>query len=76
MGRWVVVYAFCSPTDVGAYDDEYLEGEPKVVKRAKDIEFLMREYFDAGMAPEQVFLAGQAAGAWASLLIARRGRVR
>ena len=73
--KTIAVFAFCTPTETGDFDDEYSEGEPKVVKRTKDIEFLMRDYLEAGLPSENLFLAGQGAGAWASLLIARRGHV-
>ena len=74
-GKMIAVYAFCTPSKVGAFNDKYREGEPKVVKRTKDIEFLMRDFLKSGMPPQNIFLAGQGAGAWAPLLVARRGHV-
>jgi len=73
--KTIAVFAFCTPTLEGDFDDEYSEGEPKVVKRTKDIEFLMRDYLDAGLPPENLFLAGQGAAGWTALLVARRGNV-
>jgi hypothetical protein len=74
-GKLIAVYAFCTPSKVGAFNDKYREGEPKVVKRTKDIEFLLRNIHKSGMPPQNIFLAGQGAGAWAPLLVARRGHV-
>lgn len=74
-GRPVRVYVFCGPSRIGKYVHELRSGEPKVVKRARDIEDLVDSFTAAGLPSRNVFLVGHSAGAWASLLVARRGKV-
>lgn len=74
-GRTVRVFAFCGPSRVGEYVHELLSGEPKVAKRARDIEDLVDRLTAAGLSGRNIFLVGHSAGAWASLLVARGGNV-
>ena len=74
-GKQVIVYAFCTPSRVGEYRHESRTGEPKVVKRARDIEELVGDFTAAGIPSRNIFLVGHSAGAWASLLVARRRNV-
>lgn len=71
-GKKVLVYVFCTPSRVGEYVHETRTGEPKVVKRARDIEELVDRFTAAGLPGRNIFLVGHSAGAWASLLVARR----
>lgn len=74
-GKQVIVYAYCTPSRVGEYRHESRTGEPKVVKRARDIEELVGDFMAAGFPSRNIFLIGHSAGAWASLLVARRRNV-
>lgn len=74
-GLEIVVYAYCSPWRFGGYNSILRMGEPKVIKRAKSIEQLIEKFIDNGVASEHIFLVGHSAGAWASLLVARRGNI-
>jgi pimeloyl-ACP methyl ester carboxylesterase len=71
-GFRIIVFAYCTPSRVGAFHHASGEGEPKVVKRTKDIERLIGEFVAGGLAPERIFVAGHSAGGWAALLAARR----
>ena len=75
LGLTIAVYAYCTPSRKGSYRHQQAEGDPKVLNRTRDIEVIVADYQARGLAPERVFLAGQSAGAWASLLVARRGLV-
>ncbi len=75
LGLTIAVYAYCTPSRKGSYRHQQGKGDPKVLNRAKDIEAIVADYQALGLASERVFLAGQSAGAWASLLVARRGSV-
>ncbi|MGE4010804.1 MAG: alpha/beta hydrolase, partial [Alphaproteobacteria bacterium] len=68
--------SYCTPSKLGDYVAATQQGEPKVQKRAKDIEALIVDALAQGVPPEQIFVAGHSAGAWASLLVARRGQVK
>lgn len=74
-GKKVIVYGFCTPSRVGEYVHETGAGEPKVVKRAHDIEDLVDRFTATGVPGRNIFLVGHSAGAWASLLVARGGNV-
>jgi pimeloyl-ACP methyl ester carboxylesterase len=74
-GRGIVVYNLCS-TSKGDYDAVARRGEPKVMKRVERIEEAVRAFEAAGVPPKQIFLVGHSAGAWASLLAARRHNVK
>lgn len=71
IGGWLV-YAktYCTPTKVGEYNAGERSGTPKVVKRAKDIGDEVRRLNAQGVPPERIFLIGNSAGGWASLLTA------
>ena len=75
-GYEVVVYGHCSPWQYGGYNHVLRLGEPKVLRRAKSLEGLIQDFIDHGVPSRQIFLAGHSAGAWASLLVARRNQVR
>ncbi len=70
-GRELLVFAFCSPTRRGSYDEETRTGRPKVSGRAADLAALLGQFGRRGIEPRQIFLAGHSAGAWAALLTAR-----
>lgn len=74
-GKQVLVYAFCTPSRIGEYRHQSRTGEPKVAKRARDIEHLIDRFAAAGLPSRNIFLVGHSAGAWASLLVSRRGNV-
>lgn len=74
-GKRVLIYAYCTPSRIGEYQHESRTGEPKVAKRARDIENLVARFADAGLPSQNIFLIGHSAGAWASLLVSRRGNV-
>jgi pimeloyl-ACP methyl ester carboxylesterase len=71
-GHRLVVYAYCTPSRVGAFHHPSGQGELKVEKRARDIAALVAELRARGVPAGRIFLAGQSAGAWASLMVARR----
>jgi hypothetical protein len=68
--RVKVVYP-CTDGVSEDYDPDGGWGELRVCKRAKMISELVEEYVDDGYLREHIFLAGQSAGAWASLLVKR-----
>ncbi|SMF83771.1 hypothetical protein SAMN06265365_15111 [Tistlia consotensis] len=68
----VAVFAFCTRTRLGRFDERTGEGEPKVVLRAAEIAGLAARFAAAGVPPRRIVLAGQSAGGWASLLAAAR----
>jgi predicted esterase len=72
-GKVIVVYGYCTPSRVGEYLHAERSGEPKVVKRAREIAILADRFAALGVPRRQIFLAGHSAGAWASLLVAREG---
>lgn len=67
-GKTVLVEGFCS-TMRGDYDTDTKTGELKIVKRARAIAGRAKEYVAAGVPAKQIFLTGQSAGAWASLMV-------
>lgn len=75
-GRTLLVYVYCTPTRVGGFNQADGDGVTKVWKRALDIEGMAKEFEAAGIPGDRIILAGQSAGAWASLLVARRGKVK
>ena len=74
-GRRIVVYGYCTPAKVGAYRHQDRAGEPKVIKRTKDIEGLVRDFQAVGVPARHLFVIGHSAGGWASLLVLRRANV-
>jgi hypothetical protein len=75
-GLEIVVYSLCTEAKTGDYDYKTRTGEPKVIKRAKNLEKVVRNFQNVDVLGEQIFLVGQSAGAWASLLVARRKNVK
>lgn len=75
-GKPIQVYSYCTPSKTGEYSGSDRSGEPKILKRTRDIENLVRHAAVMGVPPKQIFLIGQSAGGWASLLVARRGAVK
>lgn len=73
-GRTLLVYAYCTPTRIGGFNRPGSDGVPKVMRRAVEIEAMAREFVRAGLPWNRLFLAGQSAGAWASLLAMRGGQ--
>lgn len=71
----VAVYALCSGLWFGNFQHREGSGIPKVVMRTEEIEQQVQEFLDQGVPSQQLFLVGHSAGAWASLRVARRGRV-
>jgi predicted esterase len=67
-GKTISVEGFCS-TQRGDYDADTKTGELKVVKRARAIAARAKAYAELGVPAKQIFLAGQSAGAWASLMV-------
>lgn len=72
-GLPVSVYAVCTPSRTGEFDHAERSGEPKIVKRARDLEASVERFVEAGFAPGRILLLGHSAGGWASLLAARDG---
>lgn len=70
-GKVIAVYGYCTPSRVGEYRHAKRAGEPKVVKRAREIGLLADRFAGLGVPRPQIFLVGHSAGAWASLLAAR-----
>ncbi len=75
-GLTVLVYVYCTPTRVGGFNQADGDGVTKVMKRSFDIEGMVQEFARIGISGDRLILAGQSAGAWASLLVARRGQAR
>jgi len=73
-GQPVSVYAVCTPSRTGEFAHAERTGEPKVVKRAHDLETVVARFVDAGFAPGRIFLLGHSAGGWASLLAIHDGQ--
>jgi hypothetical protein len=72
-GRELLVFAFCTRTKLGGFDRAGGDGVPKVVRRAEELEALLQHIAARGFPPERIFVMGQSAGAWAGLLLQRRG---
>ena len=72
-GYPITVYAYCTPSRVGGFNQPDGDGETKVVKRTKDLEGLLALAGERGFRPERTFVMGQSAGGWAGLLAMRRG---
>ncbi len=70
-GKVIAVYGYCTPSRVGEYRHAERSGEPKVLKRAREIAVLADRFAALGVPRLQIFLAGHSAGVWASLLAAR-----
>jgi len=72
-GQPVSVYAVCTPSRTGEFAHAERSGEPKVVKRSRDLEATVARFVEAGFAPGRIFLLGHSAGGWASLLAIHDG---
>lgn len=72
-GLPVSVYADCTPNRTGDFDHRERTGEPKVVKRMRDLEVSVARFVEHGFAPRRIFLLGHSAGGWAALLAAADG---
>ena len=68
----VAVFVYCTPSKTGTFDHRSGRGEPKIERRSKEIADLAEAYAAAGVPRRQIFLAGQSAGGWASLLAVGR----
>ncbi|HZH28675.1 MAG TPA: alpha/beta hydrolase [Azospirillaceae bacterium] len=68
----LVVYAYCTPSKLGDYRYTSGTGELKVERRTREIAALTARFRAQGVPAERIFLSGQSAGGWASLLLARR----
>lgn len=66
----IVVYELCTEA-IGIAGQLGSKNEGRIL----EIEAVIRDFQRRGVPPEQLFLAGQSAGAWASLMIARRHTV-
>lgn len=75
-GYELLVYAFCTRTKLGGFNRPGGDGIPKVVRRADELEALLQHIAARGLPPERIFVMGQSAGAWAGLLVQRRGTAR
>lgn len=69
-GREILVYEFCTES-IGI---KGILGS-KNRGRVREIETLVRDFQKQGVPARQIFLAGHSAGAWASLMVARRNNV-
>jgi pimeloyl-ACP methyl ester carboxylesterase len=72
-GLPVSVHAVCTPSRTGEFDHRDRSGEPKVVKRTRDLEAEIRRFVAQGFAPGRIVLLGHSAGGWAALLAAHDG---
>ncbi|MDF1749741.1 MAG: hypothetical protein P1V34_12800 [Alphaproteobacteria bacterium] len=73
-GYEILLYAFCTPTKVGGFNQPDGDGVPKVIRRADELQALLAYIAETGFPPERTFVMGQSAGGWAGLLVARRGK--
>lgn len=72
-GYRIALFAFCTRTKVGGFNQPDGDGVPKVVRRAEELEHLLHHIADSGIPPERIFVMGQSAGGWAGLLVQRNG---
>lgn len=70
-GYELLVFAFCTRTKVGGFNQPDGDGVPKVVRRAEELRTLLDHIADRGFPRTRVFVMGQSAGAWAGLLVQR-----
>lgn len=73
-GRQILVYAFCTRSKIGGFNQPNGDGVPKVIHRATELERLLIHITEQGFPPERLFVMGQSAGAWAGLLVQRDGK--
>lgn len=72
-GRSILLFAFCTRSKVGGFNQPDGDGVPKVLHRATELERLLLHIVEQGFPPERLFVMGQSAGAWAGLLVMREG---
>jgi len=72
-GYELLVFAFCTPTTVGGFNQPDGDGVTKVWRRAEELESLLAHIQRYDIPPERIFVMGQSAGAWAGLLVQRWG---
>lgn len=72
-GLPVSVYARCTPNRTGEFRHRERAGEPKLAKRARDLEATVSGFVEQGFAPARIFLLGHSAGGWAALRAAHDG---
>ncbi len=70
-GKRLAVFGFCTATKVGSFRRDRYAGTPKVMGRHDDLRRLARAFLARGLPPDNLFLAGHSAGAWAALLLER-----
>lgn len=70
-GYEILLYAFCTPTRVGGFNQPDGDGVTKVVRRAEDLERMLQHIAAVGFPAQRTFVMGQSAGAWAGLLVQR-----
>jgi hypothetical protein len=73
-GYEILLYAFCTPTKIGGFNQPESDGIPKVIRRADELQALLAYIARTGFPPERTFVMGQSAGGWAGLLVQRRGQ--
>lgn len=70
------VFAYCTPTKVGSFNQQKGDLIPKVILRAFELQALLNAVERAGIPRNRVFVAGQSAGGWAGLLVQRWGQAQ
>ncbi len=73
-GLRIAVFAFCTASRLGRFDETTGRGEPKLLLRTAEIAALVRQLRAAGVPARRLVLAGQSAGGWAALLAAARAK--
>jgi dienelactone hydrolase len=71
----IVVYGLCTNVSPNPIGSTIAVDELKIMKRVRKIEQVVRAFHDTGVPADHIFLVGQSAGGWASLLVARRQQV-
>lgn len=75
-GYRLAVFAFCTRTKIGGFHRDEGDGVPKVVRRADELDLLLRHIAKSGFPPQRIFVMGQSAGGWAGLLVQRNNTER
>ena len=70
------VFAFCTPTKVGGWNQPGGDKIPKVISRAWELQDLLLFAERQGIPRNRIFVAGQSAGGWAGLLVQRWGQAQ
>lgn len=71
LDKTIAVFAFCTRSKTGGFNQPQGDGVPKVIRRAAELSTLLAHIADQGVPLSQVFVMGQSAGAWAGLLVQR-----